>query len=335
MTASPEGPAALSRAEFRRRIFGRLLPAVPVPWTADGRLHAAAQEAYVRWLAGQETAGVAVWAHTGRGLHLSPGQRREVLASWRRGLPPERLVIAGVGALPDPALPEAARFRRFEEDALRLGEEALAGGADAFLVYAPVAYRDLPDQDERILAYHRRLASLGAPLVLFYLYREAGGISYRPALLEELLSLPQTVGIKVATLDSVMTYQDLSRLVQERFPDVALITGEDRMLGYTIMRGGLSALIGMGSACTAPQAELLRAYLAGDAARFLALSNQVDAFAEVTFIAPLEKYILRLLWTLVLQGVVPEEAAHDVLGLTVSREEIRAIEAVLRRNGWV
>lgn len=324
----------LTRLEFRNRIYGKLIPAVPVPWTGEGRLHAAAQEAYVKHMAGQETAGVAVWAHTGRGLHLTSEQRRQVLASWRRGLPSGRLVVAGVGALPDQALPEEERLRRFEDDTLRMAEEALTGGADAFLVYAPVAYRDRPDQDERVAAYHRRLAALGAPLVLFYLYREAGGISYRPALLEELLSLPQTVGIKVATLDSVMTYQDISRLVQERFPDVTLITGEDRMLGYTIMRGGLSALIGMGSACTAPQAELLRAYLAGDAARFLELSNQVDAFAEVTFIAPMEKYILRMLWTLVLQGIIPEEAAHDVLGLTVSRDEVAAIAAVLDRFGW-
>jgi 4-hydroxy-tetrahydrodipicolinate synthase len=328
------GLPTLDRAEFRRRSFGKLLPAVPVPWTADGRIHAAAQEAYVRWMAGQETAGVAVWAHTGRGLHLAPAQRREVLASWRRGLSSEQLVIAGVGAVPDPSLPEPERFRRFEEEALQMGEEALTGGADAFLVYAPVAYRDRPDRDERVLAYHERLASLGAPVVLFYLYREAGGISYSPALLGELLALPQTVGIKVATLDSVMTYQDIARLLATRFPEVALITGEDRMLGYTVLRGAVSALIGMGSACTAPQAELLRVYFQGDARRFLELSNQVDAFAEVTFIAPMEQYILRLLWTLVLQGVIPEEAAHDVLGLTVTRDEVAAIAAVLDHFGW-
>lgn len=324
----------MTREEFRRRIHGKLIPAVPVPWTADGRIHAPAQEAYVRHLAGQDLAGVAVWAHTGRGLHLTSAHRREVLASWRAGLSPDRIVVAGAGALPDPSLPEEARLRRFEDDALRMAEEALAGGADALLVYAPVAYRDRPDQDERVAAYHRRLASLGAPLLLFYLYREAGGLSYSQELLVELMSLPQTVGIKVATLDSVMTYQDISRLIQERFPDVALITGEDRMLGYTIMRGAISALIGMGSACTAPQAELLRSYLAGDAARFLELSNQVDAFAEVTFIPPMEQYILRMLWTLVIQGIIPEEAAHDVLGLTVSRQEVEAIRAVLARNGW-
>lgn len=324
----------MSRSEFRERIYGKLIPAVPVPWTAEGGIHRPGQEAYVRHMAGQDLAGVAVWAHTGRGLHLSRDERREILASWRQGLPEGRVVVAGVGAMPDQSLPEAERLAKFENDALRMAEDAVSGGADAFLVFAPVAYRDRPDQDERVAAYHRKLAGFGVPLVLFYLYREAGGISYSPALLAELMSIPETVGIKVATLDSVMTYQDISRLIQERFPDVALITGEDRMLGYTIMRGGISALIGMGSAYTAPQAELLTSYLAGQAARFLELSNQVDAFAEVTFIPPMEGYILRMLWSLVLAGVIPEEAAHDPLGLTVTRDEVRAIEAVLKRNGW-
>lgn len=324
----------ITREEFRNRVFGKIIPAVPVPWTADGRIHVPAQEAYVSYMAGQDVAGVAVWAHTGRGLHLTPEQRREVLSAWRRGLAAEQLVVAGVGALPDPALSPEARFRRFEDDALKMAEEALTGGADALMAYAPVAYRDLPDQDERVLAYHQRLASLGAPLVLFYLYREAGGISYSPEVLAELMSIPETTAIKVATLDSVMTFQDISRLIQARFPHITLITGEDRMLGYTVMRGGLAALIGMGSACVAPQAELLKAYFAGEATRFLELSGQVDAFAEVTFIDPMEKYILRMLWTLVIQGIIPEDAAHDVLGLTVPRAEIEAIAAVLARNGW-
>ena len=43
-----------------------------------GRLHEPALERYAEWMAGQPIGGVAVWAHTGRGLRLS--ERR-----WRRG----------------------------------------------------------------------------------------------------------------------------------------------------------------------------------------------------------------------------------------------------------
>ena len=70
-----------------------LIPAVPVPFR--GREPAAdAQRAYARWMAAQPVAGVAVWAHTGRGPHLSADQRRDVLAVWREALP-NRLIVAG------------------------------------------------------------------------------------------------------------------------------------------------------------------------------------------------------------------------------------------------
>lgn len=321
--------------KFAARITGKILPAVPVPWSPDGRIHRAAQESYVRYMASQEVGGVAVWAHTGRGLHLDRDVRLEVMRSWREGFSDGRVIIAGVGALPDDSLEENARIRKFEDDTMRMAEDAVELGADAFLVYAPVIYRDRPDQDERVIEYHRKIAGLGVPIVLFYLYREAGGISYSPETLDQLMRIPETCAIKLATLDSVTTYQDVSRMLHEKFPNVALITGEDRMLGYTIMRGGVAALIGMGSACTAPQVELMDAYFNGDAGRFVELSNQIDDFAELTFSRPLDRYVVRMLWALVIEGVIPEDAANDVLGLSVTVEEVREIAAVMRRNGWI
>src|SRR5205809_479090 len=83
--------------------------------------------------------------------------------------------------------------------------DAQAGGAHAFLVHPPSPFRRSPDLEALVLDYHQQLARLGAPLILFYLYEAAGGIAYSPELLRRLLALPQVVGIKLATLDSVMT----------------------------------------------------------------------------------------------------------------------------------
>ena len=52
------------------QLVGRLIPAVPVPFDRDGRLHELGLERYAAWMAGQAIGGVAVWAHTGRGLLL-------------------------------------------------------------------------------------------------------------------------------------------------------------------------------------------------------------------------------------------------------------------------
>jgi 4-hydroxy-tetrahydrodipicolinate synthase len=300
---------------MRERLKGGFIPAVPVPRRADGSLDEAAQEAYARWMAGQPVAGAAVWVHTGRGLLISREMRREVLRSWRAALGPERLLIAGAGA----PITEA----QYIPAAVRMAEEAAAGGADALLCFAPVPYRSEP---AKIVAYHRELAAVGLPLILFFLYEAAGGVSYTPEVLRELFGLPGVVGIKMATLDSVMTYQDVAALIQVEFPETVLITGEDRFLGYSLMLGAQAALIGMGAAVPAPQAALVRAAVEGRAERLVELTRAVDAFARVTFRAPMEGYIRRMLWALADTGVIPETATADPHGPplpSTEREEVR------------
>jgi 4-hydroxy-tetrahydrodipicolinate synthase len=307
---------------LRRRLDGGLIPAVPVTLDAAGRLHPAAHEAYLRHMAAQPVAGAAVWAHTGRGLLLDRETADVVMRDWRAALP-GKVLVAGAGA-PAGSDPEAATARSVE-----MAERAARHGADALLCYAPVWLRGRDDADRRIVEHHRRLAETGLPLVLFYLYEEAGGISYTPEVLDEMLSMPEVVGIKSATLDSVMTYQDLSRQVSGRHPDRLMITGEDRFLGYSLMRGARAALIGMGAACTALQADLIRAHREGHAARFLELSNLVDRLAEATFTRPMEGYVRRMLWVLVQQGVIPAEAANDPWGPQLPRAEYEEVGRTL------
>ena len=299
----------------RSRLRWGLIPAVPVPRREDGSLHAEAQAGYAAWMAEQSIAGVAVWVHTGRGLHLPPEMRREVLRSWRKRLSAGRLVIAGAGALP--GTPD------YDRAAVRMAEEAAAGGADAVLCFPPVPYRGDP---ERIIAYHRALAEVGLPLVLFFLYEAAGGVTYDRETLRALFALPGVAGIKMATLDSVMTFQDVARLLREEFPGAVLVTGEDRFLGYSMLCGAEGALIGMGAAVPGPQAALVGGPPAADPPAFLRLTREVDLFAQATFRAPMEGYIRRMLWALADTGVLPEEAAHDPQGPDLDareREDVR------------
>src|SRR5437867_8409032 len=163
--ASSVGPSA--GPPVRRRLEWGLVPAVPVPFRA-GTLAEDAQRAYASWMARQPVAGVAVWAHTGRGLHLSAEQRRVVLATWR-GAIPDKVIVAGANSV------EMAR-------------EARAGGADALLAFPRRA---------DAAAYHDAL-SAELPVIAFYLYDAAGGIPYDDATLHAILALPNVIGIKVA-----------------------------------------------------------------------------------------------------------------------------------------
>jgi 4-hydroxy-tetrahydrodipicolinate synthase len=212
-----------------------------------------------------------------------------------------------------------------------MARQAADLGADALLVHPPTALRGRDDQDTLILQYHSAVAEAGLPLILFYLYEEAGGISYGARLLGELLARPEVLGIKVATLDSVMSFQIVAELMHAHFPEKVLISGEDRFLGYSLMCGADAALLGMAAACPGFQCEFLQSYWNGDADRFLSLNGMVDDFAQHTFVPPMEGYILRLLWCLVHEGVLPPQAAHDPWGPALSNVELQRIADCLGR----
>ena len=306
-----------------QKINGGLIPAVPVPFDSDGKFHSQAHDSYLRYLTSQPIAGVAVWAHTGRGLHLEKETGKQVLIGWREALP-SRTLIAGVGARAD-----VTGFQELTDQTIEMAERAARFGADALLVYPPTWLRDVATRDELIVELHSQLSQIGLPLILFYLYEAAGGIGYKANVLDELLSLPNVAGIKVATLDSVMTYQDISRQIQSKHPEKLLITGEDRFLGYSLQRGARAALVGMGAVCCELQAELISASLEKNAKRFLDLSDAVDRLGETLFINPMEGYIGRILLALVHLGVIPRDAAYDPWGPELRREEFENIGAVI------
>lgn len=316
-------PMKQTSDELRATLTAGLIPAVPVMFDRDRRFHERAHESYVSFLSSQPIAGVAVWAHTGRGLLLDDETARRVMLQWRESLV-DKPLIAGVGTRNKHSDPEHATSAT-----LSMASSAIDCGADALLVYPPSWLKHHEQRDALIVKHHERLSALGVPLVLFYLYEAAGGVCYSPNILDELLALPNVAGIKMATLDSVMTYQDVARQIQSRHPHKLLITGEDRFLGYSLRRGAQAALIGMGAVCCDLQAELIEAHFAGNAERFLELSDLVDQLAEVLFIEPMEGYIGRILCALSQLGVIPSDAANDPWGPSLSSYEVDNISNLM------
>src|SRR5690349_11556335 len=312
--------------ELKAALAGGLIPAMPVMFDREGRFHERAHEAYVAFMSSQPIAGAAVWAHTGRGLLLDEDTARVVMQQWRQGLPRKPL-IAGVGARSKYSNPQEATSAT-----LSMASAAAEYGADALLIYPLSWLGDHEQRDSLIVEHHKHLAELGLPLVLFYLYEAAGGVRYTAEVLDELLALPNVIGIKMATLDSVMTYQDVACHIQSRHPDKLLITGEDRFLGYSLRRGAEAALIGMAAVCTDLQAELLTAHFQQRAERFLELSDIVDQLAELLFIHPMEGYIGRILFALSKLGIIPVEAANDPWGPALTPHDVENITNIFCRK---
>lgn len=286
----------------------RIVPAVPIPFSQAGTVDVDLHEQYVQWMATQQVGGVAVWAHTGRGLLLSEEERAFVLEQWRRGMK-GKCIICGTG------IPTAVRLPQNPNGQLKtafgavheMANEAKRGGADALLVYPPTALRGLADLNRHIVDYHAAVADVGLPFFAFFLYEQAGGIRYSVETLESLAALENFVGIKIATLDSVMTFQDVVADVA-RWDGAMILTGEDRFLGYSFEMGARSALIGLGAAATDQIAQLARTWFAHEFVEFHRHSRSIDDFARAIFSAPMEGYIQRMLWVLEADGVLSHRA---------------------------
>ena len=307
----------------------KLVPAVPVPFDSEGKIDSFATRRYAEWMADQAVGAVAVWAHTGRGLLLSDEYRARTLELWREALG-ETPIICGVGAPAGEGLPDDPRARtdRVIERSASLAAAARVGGAAAVLVYPPTQLRDLSDCNQRVVELHRAVAETELPVIAFYLYEDAGGVSYALDTVDQLLDIQGVIGIKLATLDSVMTFQDVAATVS-RHKDVLLLTGEDRFLGYSLMLGADAALVGMAAACTDVCVGLLEAWFERDLPSFTEFTAALDAFAGATFRNPMESYVQRMLWALEADDVIPQGAC-DPFGPEISELERTAVYDAVR-----
>ncbi|WBQ04250.1 dihydrodipicolinate synthase family protein [Kribbella sp. CA-293567] len=308
------------------QLRGTLLPAVVTPMDSTGVVSYDALEPYAAAIAAGPIGGVAVWAHTGRGLFLSEADRGKVMATWRAAT--SAPLVAGVGV---PRSVEPGSLREAEDATVGMAVNAAGFGADAVMVYPLAAYGSLPDGEAAAVRLHQRVAAeSGLPLVGFYLHGGAGGYPYPPSLIKELLSLPEMLGVKTATLDQAVACQDA--IWAGRDSGKLLITGEDRMYGPSMMWGADTALVGIAAAQVELSAAVLRAWTAGDHAEFLKASDRLDRFAAVTFYDPIEGYVQRMLWAAVWEGLLPEAAASDPYGPSLPAAErdlvIRCLESL-------
>ncbi len=313
------------------QLRGAVIPAVPVPFDAGGEIDRDLHDEYVGWMAQQRIGGVAVWAHTGRGLHLRPEQLLFVMESWRAVL--DVPIVCGVGV---PYWAELPRDRLTRTDAAigvaaEMAVQAKRCGASAVMVHPPGDLLATADWAERVIQLHEAVCEVGLPVIAFYLYEAAGGLPYTSECIERILHMDNVMGIKVATLDSVMTFQEIAAVVA-RVPGALLITGEDRFLGYSMAMGAEAALVGLAAACTDNSVRLVESWTARKTSEFMTATRAIDAFAMETFFHPMEGYIQRMLWALEVDGVL-SRAALDPFGPRLDpaeRDRVAAAVGALR-----
>ncbi|MDP3950065.1 dihydrodipicolinate synthase family protein [Microbacterium sp.] len=265
-----------------------LIAAAATPMTTDRRTDTEVTKSYFESLVSTGADGLAVAVHTGRPPVLDMPTRAE-LVSVACSMTP--IVVTGVSS---------AEGGPDEREWPILAARA---GASALLVFASAG----ESVGTALGRYDELWNSTGLPLIAFDLYSNPYSLDE----LSELLDHPAVAAFKPARLYDAVACQDAIALARER--GRCVLSGEDRMLGPSLMWGAQGALVGLAAATVRPTAALISAHRDGDARAFLRASSAVDALAVSTFRQPWDGYVQRMLWIAADEGLIPSEYAVDPL----------------------
>jgi 4-hydroxy-tetrahydrodipicolinate synthase len=293
-----------------------LIPATVLPMHADGSIDEPALRSYIGWVAAQGPVALAINVDTGEGPHLTHDEKVRIIKVVREvtDLP----IVAGLaGPSTDAAVRQARDFRE--------------AGANALLCFPIPAYLSQPLDPRVPVEYHRAIADVGLPMILFQLQPALAGLNYEPDTLRAMCAVEGVVAIKEASFDA-RRFVDIANLLADLPRPITLLTGNDNFILESFLLGATGALIGFGAVMTREQVDMIRAWQDGRTDEAMALGRRVQRLADVVFAAPVGDYRVRLKECLVHLGVLDNANIRRPL-LGVSDAERAHLADVLREVG--
>jgi 4-hydroxy-tetrahydrodipicolinate synthase len=288
-----------------------LIPATVLPMKADGTIDEPGLREYIRWISTQGPVALAINVDTGEGPHLTHAEKVRVLEVV--GEESELPIVAGLAG-------------PFTSQAVAQARDYQAAGASALLAFPISAYLSSPLDPVIPLEYHRAIASVGLPLILFQLQPALGGVNFETETLRRLVEIEGVVGMKEASFDA-RRYLDTFRMIEQtpkyQADEFTYLTGNDNFILESFMLGATGALIGFGAIMVREQVAMIEAWRDGRVDEARSLGARVQRLADVVFAAPVANYRARLKESLVMLGVL--EYAHVRLPLQPIPEEDRGL----------
>jgi 4-hydroxy-tetrahydrodipicolinate synthase len=198
-----------------------VIPAVVTPFDTDGNVDLAATARLVRWLVDSGVHGIMTTGGTGEFPHLDRDERRELTRAAVQEAAGKVPVIAGTAGCS-------------VREALLLCEDAAAVGADA-VISVPPYYFPLPDA--AIASFFDALAARSPLPVFAYNNPLYTGNPMSPALIADVLSHDNVVGLKQSSSDLGQLVEAIHEVRVVRGLSRALLTGVDSQFAAAVSIG--------------------------------------------------------------------------------------------------
>jgi 4-hydroxy-tetrahydrodipicolinate synthase len=250
---------------------------------------------------------------------LTRAEKRRVVEIAQATVGDRAIVVCGINA----------------ESSIEAGEharDAEQAGADVLLVFPPFSWA-LSQDATMAVNHHRRVAAAsGLPQMLYLAGVGALEMTYEPAVLAELVRLPNVVGIKEGSWESAR-YDANRRLVKGIAPHVAVMASGDEHLLTCMAIGSEGSLVSLAVLVPELIVALDRAIAASDLATARALNDHIQPLATAIYgTRPSGHASARLKTCLKLLG----KLEHDTMRLPIGPlppDEVAMLRAALIGSG--
>ena len=298
-----------------------IIPATVTPFMPDGSLDEQGLRRYLTWLEEQDVHGVTVHADTGEANTLTPE---------------ERVKITGIAAevLGGKIPVVACLFAQSTAEAVELGQRHREAGADALMIFPPMAFYGTPLPPEIPEAYYGAISDeVGLPLVAFQLLSALGGVEYTPEALRRILLIDSVIAIKEATFDA-LKFRSTMKLVRSLPREIFFLSGNDNFIYESLVLGADGCLIGFGTLACREQVRMYEAVQIRDFSRAERIAEQLRQLNEAVFASPVRNYRARTKEVLATQGVIEHAGVRPPLP-PLAPEEVEAVRNGLSAAGLI
>ena len=243
-----------------KRPEGIVVPLI-TPMNSDGSICISQIPIQVERMIANGIDGIFAFGTNGEGYILSFEEKRAVLGAIIESVKGRVRVYAGTGAIAT-------------EEAVRTSIMAKELGADFLSVITPSFCK--ASQNELFDYYKEVAESTDLPLIVYNIPARTGN-SVSPETIRRLAAIDNIVGVKDSSGDftNILSYISAGR---ESDPEFAVLSGNDRLIIWTLLAGGKGAIAGCANVYPKTLASIYDLYLLGEINEAISLNESISSF---------------------------------------------------------